>query len=160
MNKRISFLTPVKVLMVVVLLYFMVYLQTGIKDSQASVEAVAQSVTAAVSMDNMQESSNRMFKKLYGLNAGDYEGVAFYMPLTNMNAEEILIIKLKDQSQAETVTEAVNVRLETQKSSFEGYGIEQFALLEKHILDVRGNFIFYVVHTEAGKAAAAFADAL
>lgn len=160
MNRRISFLTPVKVLMVIGLVYFMVSLQQGTEDSQASVEAVAQSVTAAIDMEAMQEGSNRMLKKLYGLNAGDYEGVMLYMPVTNMDAEEILIVKLKDQSQAESVTAAIHARLETQKTSFEGYGIEQFALLEKHVLDVQGNFIFYGVHEDVSKADAAFQDAL
>lgn len=160
MNRRISFLTPVKVLMVIGLVYFMVSLQQGTEDSQASVETVAQSVTAAIDMEAMQEGSNRMLKKLYGLNAGDYEGVMLYMPVTNMDAEEILIVKLKDQSQAESVTAAIRARLETQKTSFEGYGIEQFALLEKHVLDVQGNFIFYGVHADVSKADAAFQDAL
>ena len=108
----------------------------------------------------MEESSNQMFKKFYGLNANDYEGVSLYAPASNMDAEEILIIKLKDSSQAEAVTAAVNKRLETQKSSFEGYGIEQFDLLEDHILDVQGNFILYVVHPEASKADQAFKDSL
>ena len=101
-----------------------------------------------------------MFKKFYGLNASDYEGVTLYAPETNMNAQELLIVKLKDSSQAEAVTKAINSRLETQKSSFEGYGIEQFDMLENHILDVQGNFILYIVHPDAAKADQAFRNSL
>lgn len=160
MNKSLSPLTPVRILMVIGLLVFIILLQMGTPDSKSSLEEVSQAVSASVSLEGMEESSNQMFKKFYGLNANDYEGVSLYAPASNMDAEEILIIKLKDSSQAEAVTAAVNKRLETQKSSFEGYGIEQFDLLEDHILDVQGNFILYVVHPEASKADQAFRDSL
>ena len=75
--------------------------------------------------------------------------MTLYSPASNMDAQELLIIKLKDNSQAEAVTEAINARLETQMNSFEGYGIEQYAMLENHILDVQGNFILYVVNPNA-----------
>ena len=160
MNKSLSPLTPVRILMVIGLLVFIILLQMGTPNSKSSLEEVSQAVSGSVSLEGMEESSNQMFKKFYGLNANDYEGVSLYAPASNMDAEEILIIKLKDSSQAEAVTAAVNKRLETQKSSFEGYGIEQFDLLEDHILDVQGNFILYVVHPEASKADQAFKDSL
>lgn len=160
MNKKISILTPIRIGMVVILLVFIILLQVGNKNSNSTLNAVTDSVIKAIKVEGMEESSNRMFKKFYGLNASDYEGVTLYAPVTNMNAEELLIIKLKDRSQAESVTEAINSRLETQKSSFEGYGIEQFDLLENHVLDVQGNFILYIVHPDATKADQAFRSSL
>lgn len=139
---------------------FIVFLQTGEQDSNASLETVADNVTKSIDLTSMEESTNRMFKRFYGLNANDYEGVTLYAPVTNMDAEELLIIKLKDSSQAETVTKAVQTRLKAQKSSFEGYGVEQFDLLENHVLDVQGNFILYIVHPNADKADLAFRDIL
>lgn len=160
MNHKISFLTPVRIAMVVILVFFIVLLQLDVKDSDASLETVAENVVNAVGLDNMEKSTNRMFKKFYGLNANDYEGVALYTPLTNMNAEEILIVKLKDDSQSEAVSEAVNGRLEKQKASFEGYGVEQYALLEKHVLDIQGNFVLYMVHKDANTGDKAFRESL
>ena len=45
-------------------------------------------------------------------------------------------------------------------NSFEGYGIEQYAMLEDHILDVQGNFILYVVNPNAQAADEAFRNSL
>lgn len=160
MNKKVSPLTFVRVGMVVILFAFIIFLQTGAKESKASLKTVTEKVVKAIKIEGMEESNNRMFKKFYGLNASDYEGVTLYAPVTNMNAEELLIVKLKDSSQAEAVTKAINNRLETQKSSFEGYGIEQFDLLKNHILNVQGNFILYIVHPDAGKADEAFRNSL
>lgn len=160
MNKKVSPLTFVRVGMVVILFAFILFLQTGTKESKASLKTVTEKVVKAIEIEGMEESNNRMFKKFYGLNASDYEGITLYAPVTNMNAEELLIVKLKDSSQAESVTQAINNRLETQKSSFEGYGIEQFDMLKNHILDVQGNFILYIVHPDADKADQAFRNSL
>ena len=161
MNKQnISMLTILRIAMVAALLIFMIVLQVGNRNSNASLESVSQEVLGAADQDGMQESNNRMFQKFYGLNAQDYEGVTLYSPVSNMDAQELLIIKLKDNSQAEAVTEAINARLETQMNSFEGYGIEQYAMLEDHILDVQGNFILYVVNPNAQAADEAFRNSL
>ncbi|HIX38900.1 MAG TPA: DUF4358 domain-containing protein [Candidatus Blautia pullistercoris] len=161
MNKQnISILTILRITMVAALLIFMIVLQVGNRSSNASLESVSQEVLGAADQEGMQESNNRMFQKFYGLDAQDYEGVTLYSPVSNMDAQELLIVKLKDSSQAEAVTEAINSRLETQMNSFEGYGIEQYAMLEDHILDVQGNFILYVVNPNAQAADDAFRNSL
>ena len=160
MNKITPYLFWVRVAMAVLLVAFVIVLQSGGKSSKTPIEEVSASVTAAVDMTKVQEGTNRLFKKYYGLSASDYEGVALYTPVTNMDAEEILIVKLKSNSQADAVKAAVEKRLEKQKSSFEGYGIEQYDLLEKHLLDVRGNYVLYVVHPDAKAADQAFRDSL
>ena len=146
--------------MVAALLVFVIVLQAGDKSSNASLEAVTESVVGTLDLEGMQESNNRMFQKFYGLDPEDYEGVTLYSPASNMDAQELLIIKLKDNSQAEAVAAAINTRLETQMNSFEGYGIEQYAMLEDHVLDVQGNFILYIVHPDAGQADEAFRNSL
>ena len=161
MNKQsISVLTILRIVMVAALIIFMILLQARDKTSNASLEDVAQSVAGAIDLEGMEESTNQMFRKFYGLNAGDYEGVTLYAPASNMNAEELLVIKLQDSSQADSVTQAINSRLETQMNSFEGYGVEQYDMLENHVLDVQGNFILYVVHPNAGSADEAFRNSL
>ena len=161
MNKQnISILTILRIIMVAALLIFMIVLQVGNRSSNASLESVSQEVLGAADQEGMQESNNRMFQKFYGLDAQDYEGVTLYSPVSNMDAQELLIVKLKDSSQAEAVTEAINSRPETQMNSFEGYGIEQYAMLEDHILDVQGNFILYVVNPNAQAADDAFRNSL
>ena len=160
MNKSISVFTIIRIAMVAVLLVFVILFQIGSRDSNSSLDSVTEKVTASIDLQGMEESNNRMIRKFYGLNPEDYEGITLYAPASNMNAEELLVIKLKDASQADAATQAIQTRLETQMASFDGYGIEQYAMLEDHILDVRGNFILYVVHPDAGKADQAFRKAL
>jgi len=112
-------------------------------------------------MSNMAQAENQMIKRLYGLDPTAFEACSLYYPTTNMGAEEILIVKLADMSQQETVRAAAKKRLATQKTTFEGYGVEQFDLLTNHsILEVRGNYILFVVSKNCTEARAAFLDAL
>ena len=56
---------------------------------------------------------------------------------------------------------AIEARLETQKKSFDGYGVEQYALLtESSTVDVQGNYILFVVNSDHQAADAAFKQAL
>ena len=160
LNKNVQIVAAIRIAMVVLLIVFIVVMGSDKKSSDADMTDVANAVTAVLDMSSVQEASTLDLKKYYDLTASDYEAVVFYSPVTNMDAEELLIIKLKDTSQADTVEEAINKRLETQKNSFEGYGAEQTALLEDHILDVQGNYILYVVNTNAAKADEAFRGSL
>ena len=129
--------------------------------SGADPREVAEAVTSAIDMENMQLADNQMVKRFYGLDPADYEGCILYYPNTNMMAEEVLIVKLKDISQQQTVSDAIEARLQTQKNTFEGYGVEQFDLLTNHaVVELRGNYVLFVVSDHAEAARKAFRGAL
>lgn len=129
--------------------------------SGADPQEVAQAVTDVIDMENMQLADNQMVKRFYGLDPADYEGCILYYPNTNMMAEEVLIVKLKDISQQQTVSDAIETRLQTQKNTFEGYGVEQFDLLTNHaVVELRGNYVLFVVSDHAEAARKAFRGAL
>ena len=129
--------------------------------SGADPHEVAQAVTDVIDMENMLEADNQMIKRFYGLDPSEYDGCILYYPNTNMMAEEVLIVKLKDTQQQQAVTDAIEARLQTQKNTFEGYGVEQFDLLTNHsVVEVRGNYILFVVSSNAEAAQKAFRGAL
>ena len=129
--------------------------------SSANAEDVAAAVTQVMDMSNMQRADNKMLKRLYGLDPSAYESCILYYPNTNMMAEEILVVKLQDVAQQQAVLDAAQSRLDTQKNTFEGYGVEQFDLLTNHsVLEARGNFVLFVVSSQCDAAHDAFTDAL
>ena len=129
--------------------------------SNADFQDVSAAVMKTVDTANMQQAENRMVKRLYGLEPGSFEGCLLYYPTTNMGAEEVLIVKLSDTAQGELVADAVQQRLQTQRNTFEGYGVEQFDLLTNHyVLQVQGNFVLFAVGEFSTDALAAFRDAL
>jgi hypothetical protein len=77
-----------------------------------------------------------------------------------MGAEELLLIELKDISQQDTVTAAIEKRVATQMDSFDGYGVDQYDMLEKSVTEVQGNYILLVVAADPAPIRQAFLGAL
>ena len=129
--------------------------------SNADPVEVAEAVVETIDMENMLEADNQLIKRFYGLDPASFEGCILYYPTTNMMAEEVLLVKLKDMSQQAQVRAAIEKRIETQKTTFEGYGVEQFELLENNaVIEVRGNFILFIVNADSAEAQKAFLKAI
>lgn len=129
--------------------------------SQADPAEVTAAVVETLDLSTMLEGDNQMIKRLYGLDPSAYAACTLYYPATNMGAEELLLIQLSEVSQQETVRAAIEARLETQKNTFEGYGVEQTDLLQNHaVLEVRGNYVLFVVNADCDAARTAFVGAL
>ena len=53
--------------------------------------------------ENLQKSDKKMLKRLYGLNSSDYEEVSLYISKSTMEVNEVLIVKVKDKNQIESI---------------------------------------------------------
>ena len=129
--------------------------------SNADPAEVEAAVVAELDMTNMLRGDNKMVKRFYGLDPSSFEACILYYPTTNMMAEELLIVKLADLSQQEMVRSAVEARIATQKNTFEGYGVEQFEMLSSNaVVEVRGNYILFVVSADSDDVRQAFLGAI
>lgn len=145
----------------IVAVFMLLFMFGGSGESSADAREVADAVIATMDMDAMLEADNQLIKRFYGLDPASFESCILYYPNTNMMAEEVLIVKLKDMSQQEQVRAAIEKRIETQKNTFEGYGVEQFEMLTNNaVVEVRGNFILLVVNSNSAEAQKAFLKAI
>ena len=139
----------------------LIWMFGGNTASNADPVEVAEAVVETIDMENMLEADNQLIKRFYGLDPSSFEACILYYPTTNMMAEEVLIVKLKDTSQQEQVRTAIEKRIQTQKTTFEGYGVEQFELLTNNaVVEVRGNFVLFIVNANSAEAQKAFLKAL
>ena len=122
--------------------------------SSAGFDDVSRAVLDQLDLDEMQPADAQMIRRLYGFAPSEMDGCTLYYPSTNMGARELLLVKLSD------LTAAITARRQTQMNSFEGYGIEQYDLLEHSVLEVQGNYILFVVHEKADAVRQAFLKAL
>ena len=159
-STKIILLEVLKWLFVAALCVFLYFMLSANRESRAAFSDVQEAVTSAADLTPMAEGDNQTFKRLYGLSASDYENVLLYYPTTNMGAEELLLIQLKDLSQQQAVKDAIESRLDTQKKSFDGYGVDQYAMLEKAVVEVQGNYILLVVAIDPAPVRKAFLGAL
>ncbi len=159
-SQKLLLLEAAKWLCVLALLIALVFQLASNQESQTDFQTMSAAVTAAADLSSMAEGSNQTLKRLYGLDAGDYDGVLLYYPSINMGAEELLLLKLSEPDQQEIVKEAISQRLSAQLDSFEGYGVEQCAMLERSIIEVQGNYILFVSAEDPSAVQEAFLDAL
>lgn len=134
----------VKWLAIAALAVFVVGLSAGNAESAVPFETAAAAVSAAADGSEMQTADNQMIRRLYGLDPADYEGVLCLYPTTNMGAEELFLVKLASLDQQEAVTAAVTARRDGQRTAFDGYGVEQCAMLDRSVIEVRGNYILFI----------------
>lgn len=155
-----KYATYIKYVLTILVLIFIIVDVSGDKISNADIETVNNKVKKVSGLAKVPEAENRTIKRFYGLDPNEYEGIIAYVPQDDMAVDEMVIIKLKDISQQKAVEQAINQRVDTQLKSFDGYGAEQVAMLKKHVLDVEGNYIFYMVGENTKETQKAFLESL
>ena len=146
-------------LIVCIVLFVAWMLMSGESESDADVGAVEAAV-ASVGLGSMKKSDDLTVKKVFGINAGDYEGVVYYKGEGIMDVNELLIVKLKSVSQGSDVKKAAQNRLDEQIKNFTNYGTDQIDLLNQGVVVSRGNYVFYTVSENSDKLKSAFVGAL
>ncbi|WP_195543492.1 DUF4358 domain-containing protein [Massiliimalia timonensis] len=101
------------------------------------------------SVASLHKGNANDLRRYYGLDETMFDGVTLYLSEATMEVDELLVVKMKSTDQTETVESAVEKRVEQQKESFEGYGAEQTALLSNHVLEIKGQYVFFGVSKNA-----------
>ena len=111
-------------------------------------------------LDEMIKGDGKSLRRFYGINPNDLDGFTIYTPKSNMDVDEMLIAKVKDSSQIETLEESIDDRVNKQIENFNGYGAEQVALLENYEIKIKDKYVFYVVSKDAEKIKELFKDSI
>ena len=94
-------------------------------------------------------------RKYYGLDAAELTDFSLCLPSSNMDAAELLIVVMKDESQAENIRKAMETRLANQIGVFESYGVDQMRLLNQAEIITEGRYAVLICAENAAKAGAA-----
>ena len=121
---------------------------------------VAARVAQAVSLGGMQARDAEKLRKLYGIKADDIADFALYTAESNVKADELAIVKVKEPGEADNVMNQIRHRIEAQTVKFRDYRPEEFYLIDKHVLKSAGSFVFFAVSKEADRMEQAFDAAL
>lgn len=158
---KINYADLIKWIFALLIIVLIVLKFTGNRVSNADFKDVKKVVEKTVKDDDtVLDGDNVMVKRLYGIDPADYDGIMLKYPSTNMNVNEVFLVKLKDVKQQDQILEAVEKRLETQKNNFENYGTNQYSILKKSVTDVQGNYIMFVVNEKTDPIVKAFEKSL
>ena len=141
-----------KILLILVTILAIVVLfgrNTTYKD--IPLENIKESVMNVTDKEKFTEGNHKFLKRFYGLNDEDYEETIYLMGSSTMDASELLIIKVTDKSQIDTIENSINARIESQGNSFKDYAPEQYALIQNNELSIKGNYVFFVIGDNSSK---------
>jgi len=120
------------------------------------VHTIEERIKQVASMENMEKGDMNRLKKLYHLDADEVQDFVLYTAESNAEANELAVIKVKQEKQAESVKEKITKRIEAQEVKLKDYRPEQYYLVEKHVLMVKGRYILFAVSKDAEKIESAF----
>lgn len=149
-----------KYVVLVLVIAFVAMLLIYASGSSRPFKEVEDAVSGSLDKSNLTLQDGTAFKREFGLNEADYAGVMYYASEFSISAEEVLVILVKDESQVQEVTEAIDKQVEARKNDFDGYAPEEVKLLEDAKQSVRGRYIFFAAAPKAEEYLEAFSNSL
>lgn len=102
--------------------------------------------------DSLVEFDSGKIEKILGVAPDAYQSAKVYASSTGATPEEIACFEAKNSSMATTIKASLEVRLTNQKSTFTDYKPEQAPKLSDAVLEVRDNYVFFIVSGDSAKA--------
>ncbi|MBE9914054.1 DUF4358 domain-containing protein [Paenibacillus donghaensis] len=124
-----------------------------------SAAQIGKRIEQAVSLKEMKEGDRNKLQKLYKMDADSVDDFFLYTSTSNVRADELAIIKLKDSSQTENVKEKIEQRIDAQKIKFKDYRPNEYFLVENHVLKTKGAYVFFAVSKEVDQMEHVFDEA-
>lgn len=99
----------------------------------------------------MNHDNGTDLRKFYNIKKYELEEFVYYSPKSNMDANEILIIKPKREKDIKIMKDKINSRIKKQSDSFQNYNKEQYEILNNHILEEKSGYIILIVSNDSKK---------
>ncbi|WP_425754977.1 DUF4358 domain-containing protein [Ihubacter sp. rT4E-8] len=149
-----------KAVFVVILMIFLtsVYARAGAKD--VPMEEIEKQLTAKCDMEQMAKCDNRNLMQFLGLDYEQYDSHLYYKGKEALSVDEVLIVKVHEKDDLDSVKDAVEKRVAVQTATFDGYGPEQVALLSDAVIFTKGKYLFYCTDKNAEDIGGVFSDAV
>ena len=101
--------------------------------------------------DELVEVNENALENLYGLTSAEVADYKAYTSGTMSTAEEVAVFVAQD-GKVDTVKQAVETRVQDQKSAYQDYRPEEMTKLNSAIVREKGNVVVLVVADETEKA--------
>lgn len=116
-----------------------------------SATEIGEKIKQVANLEEMKEGDSKKLQKLYNINTDEIESFVLYTAPTNIKADEIATIKVKDMKNVKNIKEKILSRIEKKSKSFKDYLPDEYFLIEKHVLKTKDNYILLAISKDADK---------
>ena len=121
-----------------------------------TVSEINEKIKQSVDISTLKAGNFVKLKNLYGISKGEIEEFVLYRAPSNIKADEIVIIKVKDSNHVNNVKEKILKRASKQAISFKDYIPDEYYLIEKKEIKVNKNYILFAISKDVEKISNAF----
>ncbi len=98
-----------------------------------------------INLDSINIGTEQTLKNIYYININSIEDFISFAPKSNMDVEEILILKAKKDENMSEIKSKISKRLEKQRESFKNYSPEKYKIIEDAILEEEGQYLIFII---------------
>lgn len=133
---------------------------TSTKEKNPTTKEVIENIKNSTEFADMQEGNEEKLEKFVGVKSEDIEEISFYIPKTNLQADEVAVIKVKDEAKVEDMKKQIEAKVNENGEGFKDYLPEQYNLVENKVLKSERTYILLAVSKDAEKIEEAFDGSL
>ena len=109
------------------------------------------SILKTADLTNMVQGDVKKLRKLYYINKNEVENFILYAPKTNMDANEVLVLKGKDEESVKILRDKIEARVDKQSDSFASYRPELKEVIDDYELKEKGQYLYLIISEENKK---------
>ncbi|MBO3445786.1 DUF4358 domain-containing protein [Clostridium sp. CCUG 7971] len=114
-----------------------------------SINDIESNLIKNIDTESMEKGNQKTLRRFYGINPDDLEDFVLYTPKSNMDVDEMLVLKAKDLEKVDFIEESIESRVNRQIENFNGYGVDQVGLLDNYEMKIEDKYVFFVVSNKA-----------
>lgn len=118
-------------------------------ETNVSINDIESNLIKNIDTESMEKGNQKTLRRFYGINPDDLEDFVLYTPKSNMDVDEMLVLKAKDLEKVDFIEESIESRVNRQIENFNGYGVDQVGLLDNYEMKIEDKYVFFVVSNKA-----------
>lgn len=112
------------------------------------------------STHNLVEMPSNLYAGVYQIDPAQFEEVLIYGAMINVSANEIIVIKAKDQNNLNQAVSALQNRKASQAKQYQNYLADQYELIQRGTVTTNGLYATLVIANQSSRALSAFQSAI
>ena len=150
MKKKIAIIVIIVAIIAIVVLAIML-VKNNNKTIQINIEDLASKILQSGAFaDELIKVDSEMIMSDYNFTADEVEEFVSYQG-SGATSEEIVILKVKDKSNLNSIKDKINARIEERKEAFQSYLPKEVGKIDSSILRGEGNYIIFCVSNDSSK---------
>ncbi|HBL06405.1 MAG TPA: hypothetical protein DDZ33_05630 [Clostridium sp.] len=112
-------------------------------------DSLRKNLSQVIDDEQMDIGDSSKLRKLYYISKNEVEDFILYAPKSNMDANEVLVLKGKSEEVIQQLKVKVEGRIKKQSDSFNSYRPEEYDIISNRVLDIKGKYLILIISKDS-----------